>query len=65
MDHVIDILIWMWGLVAVLTVRYDVEVSSTIFPRIYNIYFMNNGHVFPKAQNTVRVLLPTVYTLKV
>ena len=25
---------------------------------------MNNGHVFPKVQNIVRVLLPTVLTLE-
>ena len=25
---------------------------------------MNNGHVFPKAQNIVRVLLPTVSTIQ-
>ena len=53
----------MWGLVAVLTFRYDVEVSSIIFSRIYDISFLSNGYVFQKVQNIVRVLLSTVYGL--
>ena len=42
---------------AVLTVRCDVEVSSIIF----SIYFMSNRYFFPKVQNIVGVLLPTVF----
>jgi hypothetical protein len=36
-------------------------VSSIILSRIWDVSFMSNGYVFPKVQNIVKVLLPTVH----